>query len=377
MAQRPLTGRTVLKKLAWLLPALFLYVLSQIAFKYPQATERVYAQGIFPFIMQPISAILGVLPFSIGEILLYALLLLLLFFVATTPLRAFRAGKDWYKAIADRLLSAVMIIAVLFTAFLGMFGLCYARQPLSQTLALNTAPASAQELYETAQALVAKANALRVEIGQTEVTMASDYNRRMQILRAIPSYYDEVAKKTGYAFLGGAYGPVKPVLYSTGLSYAFIEGVYCPFTGEANINVKMPITYFASTALHEAAHQRGFAREDEANFLAYYVGSQVEDIDVRYSATMLAMTYAMNALSSANGELYDSLAAKINEDIWKDMDESSQFWKQYQGTVSEASAKVNDGYLKANSQQDGIQSYGAHGGSLDRAVPAGRDVMTL
>ncbi len=358
MAEKPFAWKTVLKKLLWLLPALVFYALSQLAFRYPQVTETVYARGIFPFIMRPISAITGVLPFSLSEILLYASLLLLLFFIASMPLYAFKAGKGWWKLIVRRFLSAVVIAATLYAAFIGLFGLCYARQPLAETLGLNASPASTQELYETAQALVKKANALRAEIKAKEGAMVSDYQRRMEILRAIPSYYNEVAKQTGLSFLGGGYGPVKPVLYSTGLSYAFIEGVYSPFTGEANVNVKTPITYFASTALHEAAHQRGFAREDEANFLAYYVGSRAEDIEVRYSAAMLAMTYSMNALSCTNSGYYATLSAKISADVWQDMDDSTNFWKQYQGSVSEASAKVNDGYLKANSQQDGIQSYG-------------------
>ncbi|MFA9381199.1 MAG: DUF3810 family protein, partial [Acetanaerobacterium sp.] len=34
------------------------------------------------------------------------------------------------------------------------------------------------------------------------------------------------------------------------------------------------------------------------------------------------------------------------------------FWAQYQGAVSEVSVSVNNAYLKANSQADGVQSYG-------------------
>jgi len=53
------------------------------------------------------------------------------------------------------------------------------------------------------------------------------------------------------------------------MSYLGIGGVYFPFTGEANVNISMPHTSIPFTACHEMAHQIGFAREDEANFIAY------------------------------------------------------------------------------------------------------------
>ena len=40
------------------------------------------------------------------------------------------------------------------------------------------------------------------------------------------------------------------------------------------------------------------------------------------------------------------------------MSANNAFWQQYEGKISEASSRVNDTYLKANSQTDGIQSYG-------------------
>ena len=36
----------------------------------------------------------------------------------------------------------------------------------------------------------------------------------------------------------------------------------------------------------------------------------------------------------------------------------SAFWNQFDGPVAEVSNQVNDAYLKANSQEDGVRSYG-------------------
>ena len=45
-------------------------------------------------------------------------------------------------------------------------------------------------------------------------------------------------------------------------------GIYCPYTGESNVNVDSPACLLPSTAAHELAHQRSIALEQECNFLA-------------------------------------------------------------------------------------------------------------
>ena len=64
---------------------------------------------------------------------------------------------------------------------------------------------------------------------------------------------------------------VKGVATPNLLSYTETSGIYSPFTFEANINMQMPDLYFAATAAHEYAHLQGFAREDEANFISWYL----------------------------------------------------------------------------------------------------------
>ena len=53
------------------------------------------------------------------------------------------------------------------------------------------------------------------------------------------------------------------------MSYANIGGMFFPFTMESNINVDNPFFVVPWTMAHELAHQCGFMREDEANFIAY------------------------------------------------------------------------------------------------------------
>ena len=52
------------------------------------------------------------------------------------------------------------------------------------------------------------------------------------------------------------------------MSYLDFTGFFFPFTAEANVNTDFPGALFASTIAHELSHQRGVAREQEANFTA-------------------------------------------------------------------------------------------------------------
>ena len=42
----------------------------------------------------------------------------------------------------------------------------------------------------------------------------------------------------------------------------------------------------------------------------------------------------------------------------RDLAAHRAYWKQFEGPVSDLGSSVNDAYLKANRQQDGVQSYG-------------------
>src|SRR5207249_4127597 len=76
-----------------------------------------------------------------------------------------------------------------------------------------------------------------------------------------------------------------------------ISGIFCPFTGEPNVNTTLPEPDVPFAACHELAHAHGFAREDEANYVGYVACIRHPDPDFRYSGLLAASLYAMNALA--------------------------------------------------------------------------------
>jgi hypothetical protein len=143
------------------------------------------------------------------------------------------------------------------------------------------------------------------------------------------------------------------------MSYLHLAGIYSPFTVEANYNRAMPPGDIPFSICHELAHLCGYAREDEANFIAFLACRESGVADLHYSGLLNTLTYVLNALyADISLEEYRGLYQKLPEQVLRDLQQNAAYWRSFAGPVSELSSKVNDVYLKANNQPEGIKSYG-------------------
>lgn len=134
--------------------------------------------------------------------------------------------------------------------------------------------------------------------------------------------------------------------------------MYFPFTVESNINTDGPFFTIPATMGHELAHQCGFMREDEANFIGYLACKNAADPVTRYSGYSLAYDYAISALSRADADAAQAIAATLSPAVQEDRRQRAAHLQQFAGPVAQLSNSVNNAYLKANQQHDGTQSYG-------------------
>lgn len=111
------------------------------------------------------------------------------------------------------------------------------------------------------------------------------------------------------------------------------------------------------TTCHELSHLRGFMQEEEANFIAFLACIQSDRTDFRYSGYLSGWVYCMNALYRTDHEAWQEVRLLLAEEAEPDLEANSAFWDAYEGRISEAADKINDTYLKANGQADGVQSY--------------------
>lgn len=142
------------------------------------------------------------------------------------------------------------------------------------------------------------------------------------------------------------------------MSYQQLQGIYSPFTAEANYNSDMPDQDKPSTICHELSHLRGFMREDEANFISYLACMASDSAAFRYSGAILAFIHSGNALYREDPEGFREIRAKLCEQALRDLADHNAYWNSYDGAVADAADRINDTYLRANAQADGTKSYG-------------------
>ena len=313
-----------------------------------------FNQGIGAGVRSGLSLLTSWIPFSLGEAVII-LLPLALFLVLRLAVR--RYCGSWRAAfVYVGILFSV--VATLFSAFTLGFAAGYRGSALDQKLELERAPVSAQELYDTALILVDNINSLTEEVDFGNDGFSVMPYTLSEMNRHLNDAYTMTVDVDGYGFITHVDSRVKPVLVSEVMSYMHITGVYSFFTGEANINVNFPDYTIPYTAAHEMAHQRGIAREDEANFVAFLVTTRSLDPYVRYCGYLNAYEYVASALYSADKDLYYQAAGKLNTEVKSEMAAYSRFYDKYRDTtVSQVSGAVNDSYLQSQGTP-GTVSYG-------------------
>jgi hypothetical protein len=150
---------------------------------------------------------------------------------------------------------------------------------------------------------------------------------------------------------------IKKSLLTLPLSYMGYSGYLNPLTGEAHTNAYINNFKTPVLTLHEMSHQLGFAKENEANFIAVISGLRHPDKHFQYSAAIFGLRYCLGDLYSRDPEAYENIKESIRPGIFANYRELTEFWQQYEGVIEEVSQVTYNTYLKANNQPDGMQTY--------------------
>ena len=293
------------------------------------------------------------LPFSLAELILFSVPLI----IAAVAVFAWRRHCETWGAMLRYLLSLVSVLSILFSVFVFSFGTGYHTDPLDKRLGLTAAPVTAADLKATAALLATKVNE-----AAEEVTFGEDGASVMPYdVKTMNDHLLTAFEAVGaeHSFIRSFQSRVKPVLASRAMSYTHITGVYTYFTGEANINVYFPDYTIPFTAAHELSHQRGIARENEANFVAFLVTSRATDPYIRYSAYLNLYEYVANALWYADSEGFKEVQKTLSPAVIGELRAYAAFFEQFRESVAaDISDAVNDTYLKVHGNAAGSASYG-------------------
>jgi len=128
---------------------------------------------------------------------------------------------------------------------------------------------------------------------------------------------------------------IKASLFGKLGNYMGYSGYYNPFSGEAQLNTAVPDFLIPFVACHEIAHQAGYAKENEANFVGFLAARRSADSSMLYSSYFSMFLYA-------NGQLrrLDSTAARQNMDrllpaVKKDIEVYREYLTSYDNPLGD------------------------------------------
>lgn len=344
------------KWLYYAIPAFLLSLILTLLAKNVTGFAEWYSTSVYPFFVGTVGRVSSILPFSLCEILLYAVIILAAVGVTFTVIH-FVKGKGRRKNLMMRVLAVIVCFAVsVFMVFTLFCGINYSRTPFSAVSGFTVETYTAQELADLCVYILKNANDAAQKI-ETDETLTVRLDGKINLSKECKEAMDLLGEK--YNSLSGFYPNAKAVIASEGMSYMKILGMYTPFTIEANYNANAPDFAKPFTVCHELSHLKGFMREDEANFIAYLACTGSENVYLQYAGWVYALIYAANALYSAAGaDIYNELMSYADEKIIAELKANSDYWKQYETPVATVATSVNDTYLKSQGQSDGKKSYG-------------------
>lgn len=310
---------------------------------------------VFSFYPQWSSKILSILagvtspfPFAVWEVLV----LLIVLWAIYTLVRCFSRHRGFLNWLSGLLLA---FCAGLFI-FVAVWGLGHFGPTVGEQIGLETRAYSKDELYEAAVYYTDRANeyAALVERDEDGVAEFSDFST---LAKSASDGYQTLSAT--YDCFAGSTARVKRLTAWPIYSYCGVTGIFIPFTGESSVNPDTFVVSLPMTMCHEVAHRLGFPAEDDANFCAYLACMASESVEYRYSGAYSAFIYCYNALYAEDRDLAAEIWDRASEQLKTDCRAANAHYDQYEGKVQEAAEAVNDAYLKAFQQEEGVKSYGA------------------
>jgi hypothetical protein len=340
----------IMKRWGWAL-LILLAILIRWFSMYPALIEKYYTAGIYPVISKVQRFVFGWVPFSIGDIF-YGFILVIFIFKIIRLVKTILRRKFNGDYLLSGLKQVVFFFLFVYVFFNLLWGLNYNRIGIANQLGLDMKKYSVEELDTLTAVLQRRLNSY-VVMGDEK--QRDSLNKKRELFRESDKAYAEATDS--FPFLKYSPKSLKPSMFSYVGNILGFTGYYNPFSGEAQVNTTVPVFLQPFIACHEIGHQLGYGKENEANFSGFLACRMHPSPVFRYSAYFDMYNYTI-------GELYrkDSSGARHSTDgldplAKKDFKEVRDFFNRYQNPIEPIISWMYSGYLKANRQPAGKETY--------------------
>jgi len=351
-------------------------------------TALYYSLRSLPYVMEwvslyislPVRNFFGLLssiyPFSMMEVICTAAGIFLIYYIIKSIRETARRREKW-KLLAKRLLPILVAALYVFSLFCWLWTGGYHAPGFAERYGFSNEGVALSDLASTAVMFAEKANELAPLMERDED--GHYIGNRREMFASSTSIYRGISEE--FPSLGGRLYAPKSMFYSWFMSITGYSGMYFALTGEAMINTWPPLAFMPATVAHEHAHQLGIFAEDEANFAGILACITSGDIVFEYAGYMKGLNYLLGALSSETEsveirEIYFRIFENMSDEVAADRRETFDFWASQKtvntgidlidtvltAVVEGTSDTVNtvyDNFLKSQSQELGLKSYGA------------------
>ena len=307
--------------------------------------ERLYSTSVYPLIQRAVTPVSNLLPFAVLDILIVAAAVPTIVAIA----RAFRTVRRTRRLapLVTTLGHLAAAAAVVYLAFLVLWGLNYQRVRMQNRVVTRGAAPTRQAVVELGLQSVRRMNELhdaahRIGWGTPEWHDDQLRGAFQQVLRRLSDAPPAEPGRLKWTILGPY------------LRWASVDGLVDPFALEVLTNPDLLPWERPFVAAHEWSHLAGYAYESEANFVGWVTCLRAS-VPSQYSG-WLFLYWEVNGQLGADDRA--RLSRAMNDGPRRDVDAIVERLRRGQlPLLQHASWAVYDGYLRANHVESGIRSY--------------------
>lgn len=341
------------KKLHIWLAAVLVFLAAYFLLRRSRPLMNALADWVTTPYKRTMAAVCSVTEISVAEVLYVSLAAVTIFYLANVVRRLIcekHRGRTLYRFVLTVLCTALTIYA----GFCLLWGVNYHTDSFQDRSGIVARQGTTDELRELTERFAEELSVIADTVPRDkDGVFTAD---RREIMRAAAGIYEEAYD--AFPCLRAKDVTPKAFVNSLAMTAMDFTGFYFPFTGEANINIDCPEVFMPSTVIHEMAHQRQIASEQECNFVAIAVSSMSSDPLYRYSGWLMGYVHLSNALYKVDREAWQQIHGSLPETVLADMRCNNQYWTRNHTAFTETTQKVYDSFIKSNGDPNGVQSYG-------------------
>ncbi len=340
----------LMRSWSWVLLIAAVIAIKWIAI-YPGVVERYYTYGLYPAVSRALRFLFGWIPISLGDILYGVVLAMIIWKAVRFFRRLFRRQVDraYFITVLQQGIFFILLVYVLFNL---LWGLNYNRQGIATQLGLEVKTYSNADLDTLTERLLIRLNDCATHVSHAQ---RDSFNRKKDLFAMSRDAYHSA--EAMYPFL--AYRPpsVKPSIFSYAGNYLGFQGYYNPFSGEAQVNTTIPHFLEPFVTTHEMAHQLGYGKENEANFVAFLACRTSKAPALLYSMYFDLFNYAVADVAGRDTAVARVYLKRLNPQVVTDIRAYRAFYQQYRTPVETFISWGYGHFLKANNQPGGKRTY--------------------